>query len=97
MTVKRLVTIFDTLKKRRSRLSLFVQRLNDLIENSGKQQQEICDELGIYKQKFSRWKTGFTEPNFDDLIMLANYFEVSADFLLGLEDETGTKTNLYKK
>ena len=74
-------------------MSSFVQRLSELIENSGKQQNEICKDLGIYKQKFSRWKTGYTEPNLEDLIMLANYFDVSTDYLLGLEDETGTKIN----
>ncbi|MDE6598277.1 MAG: helix-turn-helix domain-containing protein [Clostridia bacterium] len=68
-----------------------MQRLSELINNSGKQQNEISNDLGLYKQKLSRWKTGYTEPNLDDLIMLANYFEVSTDYLLGLEDETGTK------
>lgn len=67
-------------------MNLFVSRLNELIKNSGKQQNEICKDLKIYKQKFSRWKLGNTEPNFDELILLAKYFNVSTDYLLGLED-----------
>ena len=78
-------------------MSLFDKRLTELIESSGKQQNDICKDLGIYKQKLSRWKLGSTEPNLDDLIMLATYFEVSTDYLLGLEDETGAKINLIKK
>ena len=64
----------------------FTKRLNDLIELSAKQQIQICKELGRYKQKFSRWKLGKTEPNLDELILLANYFKVSTDYFLGLED-----------
>ena len=57
-------------------------------------QKDICDELGISKQKLSNWKTGYSEPNFDDIIMLAKYFDVSTDYLLGLSDEyEGTGKN----
>ncbi|MDE5729340.1 MAG: helix-turn-helix domain-containing protein [Clostridia bacterium] len=67
-------------------MNLFSTRLNELITASGKQQNEICKDLKIYKQKFSRWKLGKTEPTLDDLILLANYFNVSVDYLLGLKD-----------
>lgn len=86
MTVKHLVLKNVTIFLGDIQMNLFAERLNELIINSGKQQNDICKELGIYKQKFSRWKTGFTEPSFDDLIMLAKYFKVSTDYLLGLED-----------
>ena len=76
-------------------MNFFVTRLNELIVNCGKPQIEICKELGIYKQKLSRWKTGVTKPKLDDLILLATYFNVSIDYLLGLEDETGTKNKLH--
>ncbi len=78
-------------------MNLFVHRLSELAEISGKSQNEISKDLGIYKQKFSRWKTGYTEPNLDELILIAEYFEVSTDYLLGLEDETGAKTKLTEK
>lgn len=71
--------------------NIFTTRLSSLIQESGETQNKICSELKITKQKLSNWKTGYAEPNFDDLIMLANYFEVSTDYLLGVEDETGTK------
>lgn len=67
----------------------FIERLRDLIDESGKMQIEICRDLNISKQKLSKWKTGYNEPSMDDLIMLALYFDVSADYLLGLVDETG--------
>ena len=68
-------------------MNLFLPRLRELLAESGKMQKDICDELGISKQKLSNWKTGYSEPNFDDIIMLAKYFDVSSDYLLGLTDE----------
>ena len=35
----------------------------------------------------SKWKTGYSEPNFDDLIMLSKYFDVSTDYLLGATEK----------
>ena len=65
--------------------------MGELIGESGKTQNAICGELHIPKQKLSNWKTAYTEPSMDDLIMLALYFDVSADYLLGLVDETGER------
>ena len=78
-------------------MNLFMPRLQELIAESGKMQNEICKDLGITKQKLSKWKLGYYEPSIDEIIMLANYFNVTTDYLLGLEDETGTKINLIKK
>ena len=36
-------------------------------------------------------KFGYNEPSMDEIIMLAVYFDVSIDYLLGLEDETGSR------
>ena len=72
-------------------MTAFIERFSTLLANSGKKQIEICKELEISKQKLSNWKTGYSEPNLDDIVMLSVYFDVSADYLLGLEDETGAK------
>lgn len=65
--------------------------MSELIGESGKTQNAICGELHIPKQKLSNWKTAYTEPSMDDLIMLALYFDVSVDYLLGIVDETGMR------
>ena len=72
-------------------MTAFIERFSTLLANSGKKQIEICKELEISKQKLSNWKTGYSEPNLDDIVMLSVYFDVSADYLLGLEDESGAK------
>lgn len=68
-------------------MSLFIPRFRDLLKEIGRQQKEICADLGISTQKLSKWKTGYSEPNFDDLAMLAEYFDVSTDYLLGITDD----------
>ena len=73
-------------------MSLFLSRFRGLLEESPKTQKEICEDLGIRSQKLSNWKTGYSEPNFDDLVMLASYFDVTADYLLGAEDDFGNIT-----
>ena len=47
---------------------------------------KICEELGIPEPKLSKWKNNHIEPDINDLIMLAKYFKVSIDYLVGLED-----------
>lgn len=65
--------------------NLFQQRLNELLKESGKLQNEICRDLGVSKQKLSKWKTGYNEPNLDEILLIASYFQVTTDYLLGAE------------
>ncbi|GHV03039.1 hypothetical protein FACS1894211_15440 [Clostridia bacterium] len=67
-------------------MNLFVERLKKLIQETGKSQVQICKELNIKKQALTNWKTGYSEPNIDDILMLANYSNVTTDYLLGREN-----------
>ena len=67
-------------------MSRFVERLRDLIQDTGKTQVGICKELNIKKQVLTNWKTGYSEPNIDDILMLADYFCVTTDYLLGRDN-----------
>ena len=70
----------------------FLSRFRELLADSDKTQTEICDEIGITKQRLSNWKSGYTEPNQSDMVMLADYFQVSLDYLLGRSDDFGNIT-----
>ena len=78
-------------------MNLFVSKLKELLLYSGKMQKDICAEMGISKQKLSKWKTGYNEPSLDELIMIARYFSVSTDYLLGLEEYSLTQPNNPKE
>lgn len=73
-------------------MNIFQNRFKELLNESGKTQNQICSDLKISKQKLSKWKTGYNEPNLDDLMLISSYFNVSSDYLLGLEDESGRRS-----
>lgn len=43
-------------------------------------------ELGMNQNTISRYETGAREPSNAELIMIADYFDVSIDYLLGRTD-----------
>ncbi|MCH5192099.1 MAG: helix-turn-helix transcriptional regulator [Oscillospiraceae bacterium] len=47
-------------------------------------QKDLANALGITQRKVSFMETGTTEPSLGDIVALCKYFNVSADYLLGL-------------
>lgn len=72
-------------------MDIFVLRLCQLIEESGLTQKEIYEKLNLSKNQLHYWKKGKAEPDLEQLKLLCNFFDVTADYLLGLEDEFGNK------
>lgn len=58
-------------------------RLRDLREDKGKTQAEISSLLGTTQQIYSRYETNRTDLPLRHLIKLADYYQVSADYILG--------------
>ncbi|MBR1820170.1 MAG: helix-turn-helix transcriptional regulator [Clostridia bacterium] len=57
-------------------------RIKDLREDFDLTQQQIADAIGITQRKYSYIETG-TQPLTDELLVkLANYYQVSIDYLL---------------
>lgn len=65
----------------------FSERLRELRKNSPASQQDLADLLGISPRAFRFYESGAREPNIAALIALANFFDVSLDYLLGRTDE----------
>ena len=57
-------------------------RLKELRKARGLTQKKIADELSIYQQLYQRYEVGEREPRIDMLIKLADYFDVSVDYLI---------------
>ncbi len=47
--------------------------------------RSLGKEIGVEYSRISRWETGKSIPNAEDIIKLAKFFNVSADYLLGLD------------
>ena len=61
-------------------------RIKDLREDSDLTQQKIAEAIGITQRKYSYIETG-TQPLTDELLVrLANYYQVSIDYLLRQTD-----------
>ena len=73
-------------------MEIFVERLNKLIKENRISKYKLAKDIGVSKQAVLWWCDGINEPKISYLKNLAEYFEVTADYLIGLEDETGTKT-----
>lgn len=62
---------------------LYFPRLKDVREDFDLTQQEVAEILGIQQTVYSRYERGFQTIPLEHLITLANYYHISADYLLG--------------
>ena len=66
-----------------------IERILELMKERRLNGIQLSNDLGLAKSSLSEWKKGKAKPGHDAIIKLAEYFEVSADYLLGLTDERG--------
>lgn len=62
---------------------MYYQRLRDLREDHDLTQKEIAAVLGIDQRVYSTYETGKREIPVHHLIKLADYYNVTTDYLLG--------------
>lgn len=65
---------------------MFPQRVKSLRTSLSLTQAAFGSRLGVSKQCVSNWEKGVIRPSMEMLIRIANEYEVSTDFLLGLCD-----------
>lgn len=61
------------------------QRIPELRKASGWSQVEVAKRLGVTKQTVSNWENGNIQPSIEMLVRLAKLFNISTDYLLGLD------------
>ena len=65
--------------------NIFPQRLKELRLKKGLTQTELGEKVGVKQNTFTNWENGKREPSFENLVKLADLFEVSLDWLFGRE------------
>ena len=60
-------------------------RVRDLREDSDKTQKQIAELLNMQPTVYQRYERGEREPTLHSLIAIAEFFEVSVDYLIGRE------------
>lgn len=64
----------------------FNERLKMIRIESGMTQKDVYEKLNISPNGYASYEQGRTEPSVQTLVKLCTIFDVSADYLLGLED-----------
>ena len=64
----------------------FPSRLKEIRVARGKKQREVAEYLGIKPRSYQAYEGGTREPSMTALIALADYFDVSLDWLTGRSD-----------
>lgn len=67
-------------------LSKFGERLRTVLEEKDMQGKELAKILSVEPPTVSNWLNGNRFPKDDMLIQIADYFNVSVDYLLGRTD-----------
>ena len=62
-------------------------RVRELREKIGLQQKQLAIDLGVSQPTVCDWEGGKKEPSFRSAIKIAEYFNVSTDYLLGRSDD----------
>ena len=66
-----------------------IERILKLMEQNDIKDVEIVRELGLSNGVFTQWKNGKAKPGTDAVIKIAEYFNVSCDYLLTGKTATG--------
>ena len=61
----------------------FSENLKNLRKINKIDQNTLAKTLSVSAKTVSHWETGYTEPSISQLILLANYFDVSVEELIG--------------
>ena len=62
----------------------FSTRLNELRENANMKQIEIAEQVSLKSSAISKYEKGTAQPSLQTLIRIADIFNVSVDYLLGV-------------
>lgn len=67
------------------------EKLKEIRERTGMNKKEFASFIGIKYTTYNNYETGEREPGSDFLILISQKFDVSIDYILGLQDEKEIK------
>lgn len=74
-------------------MSYFSEKLYELRKEKGFSQEELAEKLNVARQTISKWETGMTVPDTNNLIELSKIFGISIDDFVGKKDEEVIEDN----
>ena len=67
-------------------MKIFQERLIEQRKGNGLTQRQLAGYLEITQPSYIRYENGSAEPSLENLVKLADIFDVSIDYLLGREE-----------
>lgn len=67
-------------------LKILSERIKDLRLEKGLGQNQLAELIKVSNASISYWETAKQQPSAEAIFKLANFFEVSADYILGIID-----------
>ena len=67
---------------------MYLKRLKDIREDKDLLQKQIAIILGITRQQYGLYENGDRDLPIEKLYKLAEFYNISADYILGLTNET---------
>ncbi len=65
---------------------LFGERLKTLRTDRNFSQQTLAEKLSVNQRTISNWEQGTRRPDYELLVAIAEFFDVTTDYLLGRTD-----------
>lgn len=79
-------SIFTKFIEYNVRMKIFAERLHELRKEYGISQAKLADCIGVSYAVVCYWETDRSEPTAPNIVKLADFFDVTADYLLGRSD-----------
>lgn len=80
------------------------ERLRELRKEHKYSQEDAADKLGVSRQAISKWESGQGKPEINNIIKLAEIYDVTTDYLLAGKENTSCENypaiennDIYKK
>lgn len=70
---------------------IFAERIKELREQNKLSLATLSQKLGVSDAAICKWENNIAEPKASYIRTIADFFEVSTDYLLGIENEIGLK------
>lgn len=67
-------------------METFPTRIKNLRKSRRIYQREVAETLGLTTRAYQFYESGRSEPNIKTLIAIADYYQVSIDYLVGRTD-----------
>lgn len=68
-------------------VEIFASRLREVREERNLSRKEVAELLGVTKTQINDLENGKTGTSLQRLVMLAEFYQVSTDYLLGITDD----------